>query len=117
MPWLLANWKLVAAGGVFLVIAGFLWSWDSRGDRVADLEREAEGWNNAITTLKAAVENNDKAIKECEAINAANAAEDARVKDANAAAVANVEASGAQTDTDIRGFHDEADTIRGTDTT
>lgn len=86
-------------------------------NQIKTLKTEAIGWGDAINTLNTALVNNAQAIRECEAINLANAAEDKRVKDANEKALANVSAQAKQAESDIQGFHDAADSYRGADST
>ena len=115
--WILGNGKLLAVGAVVLALIGLLWSWDSRGDRVEKLEREADGWNNAVTTLDGALKRNKKDIAECESINVENASEIGRLKTDIAESKARVDTINLNAETVIAGYRDEANELRGRDTT
>jgi hypothetical protein len=114
--WFLANWRLAAMGAVVLSLVGFLWSWDSRGERIDDLEREAAGWNNAIAGFEIAAKQNDAEIAECKAVNLANAAEADKQREAARQALANVEVMRQRMTATIEGLRNESESMRGRDT-
>lgn len=113
LPWvgwikvLLANWK-------DLLLAILFCAFYLRGCEIDRLERRAEGFENAIGTLRTALEANARAIDECKAEAERNFAMAERQKEAGEEAAQRARDAAREADQRVAEIYDELELVRGT---
>lgn len=88
-----------------------------RGNVIDKLERKIKGWDAAVQTIKETIDKNAAAIADCEAVNLANKEAADEQSLAALGAVTRVAGLWKQADKDLEDIYNEAERLRGTDTT